>query len=100
MTMSNSLKGNIHGGFAIHNRLKCYLFSMWQMKYDFSLVPTIYWVYLVDISPKQLVIEIRIFKITVRNSQASGYLFLCIYPDPAIQLDLKMLFGINVAHLS
>lgn len=70
------------------------------MKYGFGLVPTIYWVYLVVISPKQLVIEIRIFKIAVCYSQANGYLFLPIYPDPAIQLHLKMLFGINVAHLS
>lgn len=70
------------------------------MKYGFSLVPTIYWVYLVVISPKQLVIEIRIFKIAVRYSQANGYLFLPIYPDPATQLHLKMLFGINAAHLS
>lgn len=70
------------------------------MKYGFSLVPTIYRLYLVVISPKQLVIEIRIFKIAVHSSQASSYLFLPIYPDPAIQHDLKNAFGINVAHLS
>lgn len=48
------------------------------MKYGFSLIPTIYWVYLVVIPPKQLVIEIRIFKITVRCSQADG--LPLIYP--------------------
>lgn len=48
------------------------------MKYGFSLVPTILWVYFVVISPKQLVIEIRIFNISVRYSQANDYHFLPI----------------------
>lgn len=52
------------------------------MKYGFSLVPTIRRVYLVVISLKQLVIEIRIPKITVRYSQANGLALIC--PHPAI----------------
>lgn len=68
------------------------------MKYGFSLVPTIYRVYLVVISLKQLVIEIGIFKITVRCSQADG--LALIYPDPANITSFKNNFGINVAHLS